>query len=131
MAADRPATVAYALRDDRRTLVIKKRETGGIRTITLTRQSGAGPFTDADIACAAAFDAGHAEPGQRNKTRRIVTRHGTLWTHVASGPPTWWAPKARKERDGTLMAGWLRLAVAVRFDRRDSGLTEAIPDDRH
>ena len=116
-----PAEAAYALSEDRRTLVVRKREPAGVRTITLTRKSDAGPFTDADVAYAAAFDSGHMQPGQRNISRRAVTRFGTLWTHVALGPPTWWIPQARRERDDTLMAGWLRLAVAVKFGRRQEG----------
>jgi hypothetical protein len=56
------------------------------------------------------------QPGQRNISRRAVTRAGTLWTHVMLGPPTWWLPRFRHEKDGTVMAGWLRLAVAVKFE---------------
>ena len=36
-----------------------------------------------------------------------------------SGPPTWWRPKLRREKDGTVMAGWLRLAVAVKLHRQE------------
>lgn len=115
--ADRPAATVYALTDSGHTLVIKRREPGGIRTTTLKRQNGAGPFTDADIEHAITHDAGQMQPGQRNISRRAVTGFGTLWTHVMLGPPTWWRPKAKRERDGTLMAGWLRFAVAVKFDR--------------
>lgn len=114
---DEPSTVAYGLSEDRCTLVIVKREPAGIRTMTLTRQSGAGPFNEADVAYVLGHDSAPMQPGQRNKTRRAVTRFGTLWTHVMLGPPTWWKPKARHEQDGTVMAGWLRFAVAVRFDR--------------
>lgn len=39
-------------------------------------------------------------------------------------PTTWWRPKARREHDGTLMAGWLRFAVAARFDRAARALTD-------
>jgi hypothetical protein len=34
------------------------------------------------------------------------------------GGGTW--PRMRREKDGTVMAGWLRLAVAVKFDRAAS-----------
>ncbi len=61
------------------------------------------------------------QPGQRNRTRRTETRIGILWTHLMLGPPTWWLPKACREKDGTVMAGWLRLAVAVKFDRKEAG----------
>jgi hypothetical protein len=37
-----------------------------------------------------------------------------------TGPPTWWLPKLRLEKDGTVMAGWLRLAVAVKLDRKEA-----------
>jgi hypothetical protein len=111
---------AYALTPDRMTLVVKRRAPGGILTSTLHRQPEAGPFTDADVAAALAEvpTAGRRmQPGQRNTTRRAVTRFGTVWTHLMLGPPTWWLPRLKRERDGTLMAGWLRLAVAVKFDR--------------
>jgi hypothetical protein len=113
------APLAYALTPDRMTLVVKRRAPGGIQTVTLHRQEGAGPFTDADVAAALSLiPAGEQmQPGQRNTTRRAVTRFGTLWTHVMYGPPTWWLPRLIREKDGALMAGWLRFAVAVKFDR--------------
>jgi hypothetical protein len=113
-------TTAHALSEDRRTLVIKRRTQGGIQTVTLHRQDGAGPFTDEDVTAALSATQRSAERmqhGQRNITRRAVTRAGTLWTHVMLGPPTWWVPRVKREKDGTLMAGWLRFAVAVKFDR--------------
>lgn len=118
--SDSAAEPFYALSADKMTLVIKRRKPGGIQTVTLRRQDGAGPFTAADVAFALseAPQAGRCmQPGQRNTTRRAVTRFGTVWTHVMTGPPTWWRPKLRREQDGTVMAGWLRLAVAVKFDR--------------
>ena len=112
---------AYALSLDRMTLVIERRAPGGILTTTLRRQDEAGPFTDADVAAALAeapkAGSRRMQPGQRNTARRAVTRFGTVWTHVMTGPPTWWLPKLRRERDGTVMAGWLRLAVAVKLER--------------
>lgn len=109
-------TVYFALSVDRCILVIKRRMPGGVATATLRR---AVPFTDAAIAVALAEPPGERmQPGQRNITRRADTRFGTLWTHVMTGPPTWPRPRLRREHDGTLMAGWLRLAVAVKFDRR-------------
>ena len=109
---------AYALTPDRMTLVIKRRAPGGVQTLTLHRQEDAGPFTDADVAAALRqIPAGRQmQPGQRNTTRRAETRFGTVWTHVMTGPHTWWLPHLKREKDGTLMAGWLRLAVAVKFD---------------
>lgn len=110
---------AYRISEDGRVLVIKSRTPAGIRTVTLHRQAGAGPFTDADVSRALSnvnAASRTMEPGQRNISRRAVTRFGTLWMHVMLGPPTWWLPRARREKDGTLMAGWLRLAVAVRFN---------------
>jgi hypothetical protein len=117
----------YALSADRMTLVIKRRAPGGILTTTLHRQPQAGPFTDADVAAALSKAPADRDwlPGQRNRTRRVQARFGTLWAHLMLGPPTWWLPKLRREQDGTVMAGWLRLAVAVRFDR-PSG--EAAPE---
>jgi hypothetical protein len=114
-----PVTTAYMLSEDRRTLVIKRRMPGGIQTVTLHRQDVAGPFTDEDVTAALSTTptASRMQPGQRNITRRAVTRYGTLWTHVMLGPPTWWVPQVRRERDGTIMAGWLRFAMAVKFDR--------------
>ena len=113
-------TTAYVLSDDRCTLVIKRRMPGGIQTVTLQRQAGAGPFTDEDVTAALSatqHSATRMQQGQRNVTRRAVTRYGTLWAHVMLGPPTWWVPRLKHEKDGTLMAGWLRFAVAVKFDR--------------
>ena len=115
-------TTTYILSEDRRTLVLKRRAPGGILTTTLHREPGAGPFTDEDVT--AALDstrrsAARMQPGQRNITRRAVTRYGTLWTHVMLGPPTWWLPRLRREKDGTLMAGWLRFAAAVKFARAE------------
>jgi hypothetical protein len=118
----------HALSEDGMTLVIKRRAPGGILTTTLHRQPQAGPFTDADVAAALSKAPTGRDwlAGQRNRTRRAETRFGTLWTHLMLGPPTWWLPKLRREKDGTVMAGWLRLAVAVRFDRpsgEGSGVT--------
>jgi hypothetical protein len=113
---------AYILSDDEMTLVIRRRVPGGVQNVTLHRQDGAGPFTAADVAFALseAPRSGHRmQPGQRNRTRRVVTRFGTVWTHVMTGPPTWRLPRLKRERDGTVMAGWLRLAVAVKVDRSD------------
>jgi len=110
----------HVLSADGMTLVIRQRVPGGVRTATYHRDPQAGPFTDADVTLALGFTPGAArrmEPGQRNRTRRTVTRFGTVWTHLMLGPPTWWWPKLRREQDGTVMAGWFRLAVAVRFDR--------------
>ena len=80
----------------------------------------AGPFTDADVEYAlSSLPAASAtmEPGQRNRSRRFATRFGTLYTHVMTGPPTWWLPRVKRDKDGALMAGWLRLAVAVKLAR--------------
>lgn len=119
--ADIPATpgpARYVLSADGMTLVIGRRAPGGLRVTTLTRQPQAGPFTDEDITAALSLPAsGRMQPGQRNRTRRTETRLGIVWTHLMLGPPTWWLPKLRRERDGTVMAGWLRAAVAVKLDR--------------
>lgn len=107
---------AYGLSADRRTLVISRHTQAGVQTATFRRRDGAGPFTDNDVARALASipaPGAGAMPGQRNITRRAVTRYGTLWTHVMHGPPTWWLPRLERKKDGTVMAGWLRLAVAV------------------
>jgi hypothetical protein len=113
----------HVLSEDGLTLVIERRVPGGRHVVTLHRQPQAGPFTDADIAAALSQvpAAGKMQPGQRNRTRRTETIFGTVWTHLMLGPPTWWLPKLRRERDGAVMAGWLRLAVAVKLDRRGSG----------
>lgn len=110
---------AYTLSPDRMTLVVRRRAPGGIQTVTLHRQPGAGPFSDPDVAVALSPvpRSGQMMPGQRNITRRAVTRFGTVWTHIMTGPPTWWLPRIRREKDGTVMAGWLRLAAAVKISR--------------
>lgn len=109
----------YALSPDGMTLTITRPAPGGVQRLTVHRQPQAGPFTDADIALALSKvpGPGSMQPGQRNRTRRTETRFGTLWMHVMTGPPTWWLPKKVREQDGTVMVGWLRLAVAVRLDR--------------
>ena len=114
---------AYTLSPDRMTLVVKRRVPGGILTATYRSKDDAG-FTDEAVALAVnttpAASCGMRLPGQRNRTQRWVTRFGTVWMHLMLGPPTWWLPKLRREEDGTLMAGWLRLAVAVKFDRQET-----------
>lgn len=114
------AQAYHALSADGRTLVIKRRMRGGIHTTTVHRQDDAGPFTDADVAAALGWSPPQMQTGQHNVTRRAVTRFGTLWTHIMTGPPTWWLPKAKRETDGTVMAGWLRFAIGVRFNRGGS-----------
>lgn len=111
----------HTLSADGRTLVIKRRVPGGVLTSTFHRQPHAGPFTDADIAAELSRVpvGGERQPGQRSRTRRTETRFGTVWTHLMLGPPTWWLPKLRREKDGTVMAGWLRLAVAVWLERAE------------
>lgn len=111
---------AYQLSDDGMTLVVKRRAPGGILATTYNRLPAAGPFTGADVAAALRAQPAATrtmQPGQRNKSRRFITRHGTLWLGVMTGPPTWWWPRIAREKDGAVMAGWLRLASAVKFDR--------------
>ena len=112
--------VTHELSPDRMTLVVTRRVAGYVHVMTLHKKGGAGPFTDADVSKAVSMlEAGRRmQPGQRNKTRRSETRFGVVWTHVMTGPPTWWLPRLKIEKDGTLMAGWLRGAVAVKLDRR-------------
>ena len=113
-------TATYALSEDRRVLVIRRRTPAGVQTATLRRQDSAGPWTDEDVAAAIRAterSAERMEQGQRNITRRAATRYGTLWAHVMLGPPTWWGPRVKLEKDRTVMTGWLRAAVAVEFDR--------------
>jgi hypothetical protein len=121
--SENPAGTAYALTPDRMTLVVRRRVPGGVKTVTLRRQPDAGPFTAADITAALTQipEGKRMQPGQRNTTRRSVTRFGTVWTHVMTGPPTWWLPRLKRERDGTFMAGWLRVAVAVKLDHSQEG----------
>ena len=109
----------YELSQDGMTLMIWRLVPGGWHVVTVHRQVDAGPFTDADIATALnrVPAPGGMQPGQRNRTRRTETRFGVVWTHLMTGPPTWWLPKLRREKDGTVMTGWLRLAVAVKLDR--------------
>ena len=112
-------TTIHNLSDDGMTLIIKRHTPAGILTATFSRDHDAGPFTDADVDNALSMQPAAArtmQPGQRNKARRFVTRFGTLWLHIMTGPPTWWLPRIKREKDSTLMAGWLRVAVAVRFD---------------
>ena len=113
---------AYALSKDRRTLIIKRRTPAGILTSTFSRDEQTGPFTDADVKYAlGSLPAASRtmQPGQRNRSRRLVTRFGTLYASVMTGPPTWWLPRGKREKDGALMAGWLRVAVAVKLARND------------
>jgi len=112
-------TATYALSEDRRVLVIRRRTPAGILTATLRRQDSAGAWTGEDVTAAiraTECSAERMQQGQRNITHRAVTRYGTLWAHVMLGPPAWWVPRMKLEKDGTVMAGWLRAAVAVKFD---------------
>lgn len=111
-------TYKCRLSKDRRTLVVEYPVGAGILTATLTSRQLEG-FSDEDVKKAIEFFPLHrdVEIGQRYITRRKVTRFGILWTHVMIGPPTWWAPRLKREKDGTYLAGWLRLAVGVMFER--------------
>jgi len=126
-----PAGDATArLSEDRRTLIIARRVAGGVLTSTLHSQRPSG-FTEEDVTRALTLTPAASkrmEPGQRNITRRAVTRFGTVWTHLMLGPPTWRAPKVRREKDGTVMAGWLRAAVAVKFDRAERRPSPGTPE---
>jgi hypothetical protein len=116
----KPDNLTYTLSTDRMTLVIKRRTGAGILISTFDRDKQAGPFADADVESAlSALPAASRtmQPGQRNRTSRTVTRFGTLYGHLMLGPPTWWLPKLRRQHDGTIMIGWLRLAVAIHLDR--------------
>src|SRR5581483_8322343 len=99
VAVDTSARLCYVLSADRRVLVVKHRVPAGVRTITLHRENHASPFSDADVnAVLASLPAARAMlPGQRNITRRAVSRFGTLWMHVMLGPPTWRRPRLRRE----------------------------------
>ena len=110
----------YTLSIDRMTLTIHRRTPAGILTSTYNRDEQAGPFTSADVQTALSLTPAASrtmQPGQRTRTHRTRTRFGVLYAHLMLGPPTWWLPKLRHDPDGTVMAGWLRLAVAVHLDR--------------
>jgi len=117
------AAAAFWLSDDGMTLVTKRWTPAGILTATYERRPEEGPFTVADVDNVLSEQSAATrtmQPGQRNKRRRFVTRFGTLWLDTMTGPPTWWWPRLKREKDGTVMAGWLRRAVAVKFDRREA-----------
>lgn len=118
---------AYWIGNDGMTLVVKRRTAGGILTATFHRDHSAGPFTDADVDYMLSEQptGKTMRPGQRNTTRRFGTRFGTLWLHVMTGPPTWWLPRIKREKDSTLMVGWLRLAMAVKFELAEAGTEKA------
>ena len=103
------------------TLTVERHTAAGTLLTTFERERGAGPFTAADVAYVLSEIPAAArtiQPGQRNTAHRFTTGFGVLWLHVMTGPPAWWLPRLKHEKDGTCMAGWLRLAVAVRFDRK-------------
>lgn len=111
--------MSYELSADRMTLTVHRPVSGGTRIITVSRLAGAGPFTDEDVETVLDGIPAVAkmQPGQRNRTRRRITRFGTVWTHLMTGPPTWRLPRFRIGKDGTVMIGWLRIAIAVKFER--------------
>ena len=113
-----PGKPAYALSEDRMTLVVKRRAPGGIRDRhpATAEAPGRSPTRTWRLRSAEIPETRRMQPGQRNRTRRAETRFGTVWTRLMLGPPTWWLPKLRRKRDGTLMAGWIRLAVAVKLE---------------
>ena len=116
----------FAWNDDKTTLTMKADTPEGTLTTTLAWDT---PEL-AEQNFEAAFDgfidrflekalAGAGEPwvqGQSNVVKRLVTRLGTFYFHVSTGPPTWWLPKVRVKR-WTLHVGWLRLAVGASWSR--------------
>lgn len=91
------------------------------RTIEVHRTyENGGDFTSADVDRILRMRDVEVQAGEK----RRATRHhlaGPWWayTHVNTGPPTWWLPRVRFERYG-VMVGWLRglVAVVVRRETR-------------
>jgi hypothetical protein len=107
----------YELSADGMTLTVTRPAPGGHYVATYERMPGAGPFTQEDIALALEYQpSAGAMPGQHNRTIRRETRLGTLYVRVMTGPPAWRLPKLRLEKDGTVMAGWLQRAAAVKLE---------------
>lgn len=78
--------------------------------------------TTLELAFRNAVQASLSLQGQRNIARRFRVRQFELFTHVNTGPPTWWLPKLEITRTldqpgVTLLTGWLRAAVAVTIQR--------------
>lgn len=101
---------------DRREMTILTQTPAGVHRAVFSRGPEQEPLTDTDVEYAlGAVLPTLSELGQRNTTRRWVTRFGTVYAHLMLGPPTWWWPKVRLR--GGPMVGWLRAAVAVGFRR--------------
>lgn len=64
-----------------------------------------------------------SEVGQSSTTRRLPLWGATLYAHLFTGPPTWWAPRGGVQfgddgdRIGEVRLGWLRAAAAVSLHR--------------
>ena len=105
------------LSPDGRTLSITREGPEGTRTVTITREPDAGPWTAESFLLAVSIEPSVSmQPGQCNTGYRFPTRWGAIRVDVMLGPPTWRAPRCfRDRRDGAWIFGWLRAGVAIRF----------------
>lgn len=105
------------LSDDRKQLIILF-PNGMKSTMRSERPEG---FTEADVERARTWRLkSKMLPGQRNRARRFTIAGQRIYTHIGTGPPTWWLPKMEISKT-RLMLGWLRVMVAVARDRNDDG----------
>lgn len=105
--------------DDGRTLTIEfVSPNHGAGTLVARREDDAPDWTPPDIDKAIKYLL-HADrtmlAGEKRRIRRYPLPGGyTLWVHVNTGPPTWWAPRVFRTSDGALVTGWLRALIAVK-----------------
>ncbi|MDO2394783.1 hypothetical protein QRB38_13280 [Mycobacterium avium subsp. hominissuis] len=98
--------------DDRRELTIES-EQGHRAVYRSARPDG---FTEADLVAAHAVAFSARISGQVNRSRQLRVGPWVVDMHVNTGPPTWWRPRMEIGADRVL-AGWLRMLVAVVWER--------------
>lgn len=118
-AAIDPATgrgTTVTLSDGGYTATLVTMTEAGTRTVTLTREPAAGPFTDEGLDRLVEISSRlpSLADGERRRVHRTPPIAGhRLYVHINTGPPTWWVPRVQvKER--SVMVGWLRGLVAVK-----------------
>lgn len=88
---------------------------GHVATLRSTRPGG---FTESDIEGARNFKFNtRMIDGQVNRARLYRLGGRDVLVQVNTGPPTWWIPRV-KIRCNKVVIGWLRILVAVSWERR-------------
>ncbi len=100
------------LSPDRKTMTIR-RAGGRQSTVHSALPNG---FTAEQVLLARTRHTANGQPGQTNRTFRFRLGRRDFYTHINTGPPTWWRPRTTFSNKGTeqeLSFGWLRVLIAV------------------